>query len=161
MEKVMSITRMIAILLTIAAVSLALVVPAPAADQASAKGGPDIGKWEFTGKDSTGKVWSGTLTIEKVDPAKWDANKYHSLGRFEVQVSNQQTKDVQLLGEWDPGTRTISFGKTYPAIHVYTAVLSGDGKVLTQGKWTESKMVRGQPAGVVESGEWSAKLSNR
>lgn len=157
----MSTTKMTAILLTFTALSLALVVPAPAAGQASANGGPDIGKWEFTGKDNTGKVWSGTLTIEKVDPAKGDANQFLSLGRFEVQISKQQTEDVQLLGEGDPGTRTISYGKTYPAIHVFTAVLSGDGKVLTQGKWTESKMVRGQPAGVAESGEWSAKLSNR
>ena len=152
---------MIVVLLTITAVSLALVVPAPAADQGAAKSGPYLGKWEFTGKDNTGLVWSGTLSVEKLDPARWDPNKYHSLCRFEVQSSDKQTKDVQVLSEWDPGTRTVSFGKLYPATNVYTAILSGDGKVLTQGKWTESKIVRGQVGGIVRSGEWSAKLSNR
>lgn len=29
---------------------------------------------------------------------------------------------------------------------------------MTQGKWTESKIVRGQVGGIVRSGEWSAKL---
>ena len=153
--------RMTVVLLAIAAASLALVVSAPAAEQGSAKDGPQLGKWEFTGKDNTGRVWSGALTIEKVDPARWDANKYHSLCRFEVQASAQETKDVQVLSEWNPATRTISFGKLYPAIHVYTAIVSADGKVLTQGKWMESKMVRGQVAGVVQSGEWSAKLSDK
>jgi hypothetical protein len=41
------------------------VVPAPAADRDSAKTGPFLGKWEFTGKDNTGLVWSGTLSIDK------------------------------------------------------------------------------------------------
>jgi hypothetical protein len=104
----MSTTRTIDILLTITAVSLALVVPAPAADRDSAKG----------------------------------------------------AKGVEAPCEWNPGTRAVSFGNSYPAANAYTAILSGDGKVLTQGKWTESKIVRGQVAGVVRSGEWSAKLSN-
>jgi hypothetical protein len=159
----MSTNRTIVILLTITVVSLALVVPGPAADQGSAKSGPSLGKWEFTGKDNTGLVWSGTLSIEKLDPARFDPNKYHSLCSLEVQSSDpaKGTKGVEAPCEWNPGTRTVSFGNTYPAANVYTAILSGDGKVLTQGKWTESKIVRGQVGGIVRSGEWSAKLSNR
>ncbi len=159
----MSTSRMITTLLTITAVSLAIGVPAPAADQGPAKRGPQLGKWEFTGKDNTGLAWSGTLSIEKLDPARFDANKYHSLCILEVKSSDPSkgTKGVEEPCEWNPDTRTVTFGNTYPAVSVYTAVLSGDGKALTQGKWTESKVVRGQVAGVVRSGQWSAKLSNR
>lgn len=158
----MSATRMLVTLLIITAVSLTIGVPAQAADQSSAKSGPSLGKWEFTGKDNTGLVWSGTLKIEKLDLTRFEA-KYHSLCILEVESSDPSkgTKGVEEPCEWNPGTRTVTFGNTYPAINVYTAVLSDDGKALTQGKWTESKVVRGQVAGVVRSGVWSAKLSNR
>ena len=148
---------------TITAVSFAISVPAPAADQGSAKNGPYLGKWEFTGKDNTGVAWSGTLKFEKLDPVRFEANKYHSLCILEVESSgpSKEPKGVEEPCEWNPDTRTVTFGNTYPAVSVYTAVLSDDGKALTQGKWTESKVVRGQVAGVVRSGQWSAKLSNR
>lgn len=108
----MSTTRMIVILLSLTVVSLAFAVPAPAADQDSAKSGPYLGKWEFSGKDNTGLVWSGTLTIEKLDPGRFDPNKYHSLCSIEVQSTDPSkgTKGVEAPCEWNPGTRTVSFG---------------------------------------------------
>jgi hypothetical protein len=159
----MSTTRMIVTLLIITTASLALVIPAPAADQGPANKGPDLGKWEFTGKGNTGLVWSGTLSIAKLDPARFDAKKYHSLCSLEVESTDasQGTKGVEAPCEWNPGTRAVSFGNTYPASNVYTAILSADGKVLTKGKWTESKIVRGEVGGVIRTGEWTAKLPNR
>jgi hypothetical protein len=159
----MSTTRITVTLLTIMAISLALVIATPAAGQGPVKSGPYLGKWEFTGKDNTGLVWSGTLSIVKLDAARFDASKYHSLCSLEVESTdpNKGTKGVEAPCEWNPGTRTVSFGNSYPATNVYTAILSADGKALTQGKWTESKIVRGEVGGVVRSGEWAAKLSGR
>ena len=45
---------------------------------AKSSNGPVLGKWEFTGKDNTGLAWTGTLAIEKLDPNRFDPNKYHS-----------------------------------------------------------------------------------
>ena len=151
------------ILLTVAAAGIAIGVPVPAAAQGPAKNGPSLGKWAFTGKDNTGLVWSGTLTIERLDPARFDANKFHSLCSLEVESSDASkgSKGVEAPCEWNPATRTVTLGNTYPAANVYTAVLSDDGKALTQGKWTESKVVRGQVGGVVRTGQWSAQLSSR
>jgi hypothetical protein len=91
------------------------------------------------------------------------AGSRHSLCSLEVQSADPSkgTKGVEEPCEWNPDTRTVTFGNTYPAINVYTATLSADRKVLTQGKWTESKMVGGEVKGVVRTGQWSAKLSNR
>jgi hypothetical protein len=136
--------------------------PPPLLTRAQPRAAHHEGTWEFTGKDNTGLVWSGTLSIEKLDPARSDPNKYHSLCRFEVQSSDKQsTEDRQVLSGWDPGACTVSFGKSYPAVNVYTAIPSGDGKVFMQGKWTGSRIVRGQAGVIIRSGEWSAKLSDR
>jgi hypothetical protein len=156
----MSTRRIIITLLTITALCLAIGIPATAAEQGSAKSGPALGKWEFSGKDNSGAVWSGTLTMEKLDPVRFEA-KYYSLCILDVESPNQGTKGVEEPCDWNPDTRTVSFGNTYPAVNVYTAVLSADGKALTQGKWTESKVVRGKAGGVIRSGQWSAKLSDR
>ncbi len=158
----MSTSRMAVTLLTIAMASLAIAVPAPDAGQGAAKNGPTLGKWQFTGKDNTGMAWSGTLAIEKLDPVRFES-KYYALCILNVEPADpgKGTKGVEEPCEWNAGTRTLTFGNTYPAVNVYTAVLSADGKALTQGKWTESKVVRGQVAGVIRSGEWSAKISNK
>jgi hypothetical protein len=134
-----------------------------AGEQQSAKSsdGPVLGTWEFTGKDNTGLGWTGTLTIEKFDLARYGPKKYHSMWTFKVDSTDPNRggpHEIMAPCDWDPGTRTVSFGNTWPATNVYTAVLSADGKVLTQGKWTESKFVRGQVAGVIRTGDWSAKL---
>jgi hypothetical protein len=154
---------MIVTLLTIAAASLALVFPAPAAGQGAANSGPILLKWELSAKDTTGLVWSGTLTIAKLDPIRFDAKKYHSLCILEMESTDptKGTKGAEEPCEWEPATRKVTFGNTYPAVYVFTAILSADGKVLTQGKWTEATIKRGTGGGVIRSGEWSAKLSNR
>ena len=155
-------TRIIVTLLAIFTVAAIAPVVRTAAGQGAANNGPVLGKWAFTGKDNTGLVWSGTLTIEKLDPSRFDANKYHSLCSLEVESTdpNKGTVGVEAPCEWHPDTRTVSFGNSYPAAKVYSAVLSADGKALTQGKWTEKKIVAGQAAGIERSGNWSAKLLN-
>lgn len=123
--------------------------------------GPALGKWEFTGKDNTGLVWTGTLSIERFDLARYGPKRYHSMWNLKVTSADPNRggpREVEAPCDWNPGTRTVSFGNTWPATNVYTAVLTADGKALTQGKWTESKFVRGQIAGIIRTGEWSAKL---
>ena len=134
--------------------------------QQSAKNsnGPALGKWEFTGKDNTGVAWTGTLAIEKLDPNLFDAKKYHSMCILEVQSADpsQGTRGVGAPCSYDPGTRAVSFSTGVSTIHSYAAVLSGDGRSLTRGKWTESKndaKKSGQSGmSAVRTGDWSAKL---
>ena len=132
---------------------------------ANSSGGPSLGKWEFTGKDSTGVSWTGTLTIEKLDPDRFDTNKYHSMCNLEVQ-SSSSGRGVEAPCRYNPSTRALSFSTgTMASESSYTAVLSPDGKSLTQGKWTESKKddrKSGQSGvTVVRAGTWSAKLAAR
>ena len=126
--------------------------------------GPALGKWEFTGKDNTGLVWTGTLAIEKLDPNRFDASKYSSMCSLEVESTDPSkgTKGVEGPCSYDPGTRVVSFSVGVVTLHSYTAVLSGDNRSLIQGKWTESKSdakKSGQSStGAAVTGTWSAKL---
>lgn len=123
---------------------------------ATSDAGPSLGKWEFTGKDNTGVAWTGTLTIEKLDPNRFDTNKYHSMCSLQVE-SASTSSGVEAPCKYDPSTRALSFSTGVSTTHSYTAVLSPDGKSLTKGKWTESK-TDGQKS-VVQTGDWSAKLT--
>jgi hypothetical protein len=161
----MSAKRMIVAILGITAFSIVCVTSAVAANQGSANSGPSLGKWEFTGKDNTGLVWSGTLSIEKLDPTRFDPKKYPSMCSLVVN-SNDPSKGergVEAPCEWDPSTRAVSFTTGYTVTHLYSAVLSSDGKSLTQGRWTESKKNGSGQSGetIVKSGNWSAKLPAR
>ena len=159
----MSIVKKTITAFTFSVFTLAVLCLVPARAQDSSKSGPVLGKWEFAGKDNTGAAWSGTLDIQKLDPAKFDPKKYSSLCSLEVQSTDPSNgvKGVEAPCEWNHSSRLLTFGNTWPALNVYTAVLSDDGKSLAQGKWTERKFVRGDAGPVVRSGEWSAKLSNR
>jgi len=131
---------------------------------AKSDNGPALGKWEFTGKDNKGLAWTGVLAIEKLDPNRFDASKYHSLCSLEVESTdpNQGTRGVEAPCSYDPGTRVVSFSFGASTLHSYTAVLSGDNRSLTQGKWTETKndaRKKGQSGmTAVSTGDWSAKL---
>jgi hypothetical protein len=153
MSNVMSTRSVIVTFLTVAAVSLVIGIPAPAEDQGPATSGPRLGKWEFQGKDNTGLAWSGSLTIEKLDPDRFDSKKYHAFCILEMQSTgpSKRTKVVEKPCDWNPQTRTFKFGDTSPAVNVFSAILSDDGKALTQGKWTETQ----------RTGQWSAKLPGR
>jgi hypothetical protein len=130
---------------------------------ANSSSGPSLGKWEFTGKDNTGLAWTGTLTVEKLDPDRFDTNKYHSMCNLEVQ-SSSSGRGVEAPCRYDPNTRAVSFStRTMASESSYTAVLSPDGKSLAQGQWTESKKddrKSGQSGvAVFKTGAWSAKLT--
>ncbi len=146
--------------------SLAFVVPALAAGENAADGPPAFGKWTFTSKDNTGLVWSGTLGIAKLDPVQFsgdDPKKYFAMCSLDIVSTDPSkgTKGVEARCEWNSGTRAVKWGDRYPATNVYSAVLSADGKALTQGKWVERNMNGGEVGAVVLRGEWSAKLSNK
>ena len=161
----MSRKRMIVAILGVTAFTIACVASALAANQGSAHSGPSLGKWEFTGKDNTGLVWSGALSIEKLDPTRFDAKTYVSMCSLVVNSTDESKGERGVEGpcEWNPGTRTVSFTVGVTVTHRYSAVLSSDGKSLTQGKWTSSKKNdRGQSGEtIVGSGNWSAKLPAR
>ena len=126
--------------------------------------GPALGTWQFTGKDNTGLVWTGTLAIEKLDADRFNAEKYHSMCDLNVESTDTSkgTRGVGAPCKYDAAMRTVSFSTGMDTVHTYTATLAADGKSLTQGKWTEAKRERKNmqwvEGAVVSSGTWSAKL---
>ena len=125
--------------------------------------GPVLGTWEFTGKDNAGLVWTGTLAIVKLDPQRFDANKYHSMCSLEVESTDPDrgTRGVEAPCSYDKPTRAVSFTigmMGVMTVSSFTAVLSADGRSLTQGKWTRTEKSGKSGKGAVETGDWSAKL---
>jgi hypothetical protein len=120
-------------------------------------GGPAFGKWQFNGKDNAGVVWTGTLTIEKLDPNRFDTVKYQFMCDLEAKSANSEN-GVSAPGRYDQAARSLSFSTGISQTTSYTAVLSPDGKSLTEGKWTVTKKAGNT---VVSSGTWSAKLAAR
>lgn len=117
--------------------------------------GPSLGKWEFIGKDDKGVAWTGILEILKLDTNRFDADKYHSIANLEVK-SASSGRGVEAPCRWEPGKREVSFSTGGTA---YTAILSPDGKSLTQGKWTESeKDFQTRKVTITRTGVWSAKF---
>lgn len=145
------------IILTILTLSM---LCAAAAGQQAVNSGPSLGKWAFTGKDNTGVDWKGTLTISKLDPDRFNAEKYHSICSLETE-SAATSKGVEAPCTYDPAARAIAFSTGVETDISYTAVLSPDGKTL-KGKWTETTKPNrrtGQTAKLVQSGEWTAKFA--
>jgi hypothetical protein len=151
--------RIIVLAVILLCVTFGFAANAASAPQAVADGkGPVLGKWQFAGKDNTGLAWTGTLTIDKLDPARFDVKSYYALCSVEVESTDPSkgTRGVEAPCKYDPSTRTVSFTTGAMTTHVYTAVLSADGKSLTDGKWTETRDKQ-----VVRSGEWTAKAPAR
>jgi hypothetical protein len=83
-----------------------------------------LGKWEFTGKDDTGGKWTGVIVIiiENEEVA--------------CDLNIQGPKFSSGIGgpfPCAPDQRSFSCAT---GGNSYTAVLSADGKSLTDGKWT-------------------------
>ncbi len=108
--------------------------PAPAAGD----GKTLLGKWDFTGKDGAGVEWRGTLTIAPIEPNSFDTSLYSNVCDLDLTSANsgRGTSNACL---YQPRTRTFTFAGGEDS-HKYsiTAVLSPDGKSLTQGKWVEA-----------------------
>jgi hypothetical protein len=123
-----------------------------------AGGPPSLGKWDYTGRDDSGVTWKGTLTIEKIDPTRFDAKRYFALCEIEERSTdpNKGTRSVQAPCEYDGQTRKVSFKLLVATLHSFSAVLSQDGKSLTDGKWIETKGTK-----VVRSVGWSAQFPAR
>ncbi len=125
---------------------------------AASSSGPAFGKWNFTAKESTGVVWTGTLTVSKLDTNRFDAGKYHSLCNIEA-VSTKGGLGVEHPAKYDPSTRTFSFGEEgETGGSTYTAALSADGKKLEKGKWRQSDKDFDSNKLVVVTGGWSAEF---
>ncbi len=131
---------------------LALAILCPALPPAAGSDGPAFGQWSFSGKDNKGVAWTGTLTIERL--ATGEEGALQAMCSLEVQ-SKQMGRGVGASCKYDAATRILSFGNKGPSnAFSYRAVLSPDGKNLTQGKWSET--VRSETT----TGEWSAKFKS-
>ena len=97
-----------------------------------------LGKWGFTGKDGAGVQWRGTLTITKIEPNSFDTARYSNVCDLELTSANSG-KGISAACLYEPRTRTFTFAGGEDS-HKYsiTAVLSPDGKSLTQGRWVEA-----------------------
>jgi hypothetical protein len=128
---------------------------APAAVKAPA-GGP-FGKWAFTGKDSNGVDWSGSLTVGKLDPERFNPEKYDYMCELDLRSANSG-RGVGAPCTYDAKTGTLAFGGSR-GLYNYSAVLSPDGASLSQGKWREfaEDNFGRKTAVITKTGEWSAR----
>lgn len=125
-----------------------------AASPSAHTSGPPLGKWEFVGKDDKGVVWKGALENKQLDTNRFDADRFYSIFNLQA-LGNGTQREVEAPSKWDPAKREVSFATGGTA---YTAVLSKDGKRLTEGKWTHgNKDFRGKIT-VKNTGVWSAKF---
>lgn len=123
-----------------------------AGKKAAPKGDPKtlLGKWNFTGQDGAGKQWSGTLTVGKLDEETLKQGQYSNACDLEVSSANSG-KGISGPCVYDRGTRTLTFASIGdPNDYSLTAVLSADGKSLTQGRWVEKS----------SNGTWSASSAS-
>jgi hypothetical protein len=114
-----------------------------------AQGGGNVllGKWEFNGKDGAGVQWRGELAITKLQQNGFDPADYSNECDLSVSSANSG-KGMSGPCLYDAGARTFTFaGGEDARKYSLTAVLSPDGKSLTQGRWVE---------GASGSGGWSA-----
>src|ERR1035441_6479323 len=111
------------ILALASALALAAALTAPGRAHTSVD--PLMGKWDFTGRDSAGVTWLGTLTIGELDPSRFSPNpaKYNHMCRLELQsVSSGQGRETPCL--YDPRTGAFSFsGGGFSSKYSYTAAL--------------------------------------
>ena len=130
-----------------------------AGPQAVSQGpGLSFGTWAFTGKDKAGVVWTGTLGIEKLDASQFDPQEYAAQGNLRIESAGGDGKGANPPIRYDPSTRVFTMGaeSDYGGA-VYTAVLSPDGKRLTNGTWRETERSSNEKEKrVVSEGEWSA-----
>jgi hypothetical protein len=139
------------LMITVACMIQGLVHAGPSADG----GGPPPGKWQFIGNDDKGVSWSGILKVQKLDTSLFDAERFHSMFILDATFGDS-SYGVEAPCKWDSFRREVSFGTGNAA---FTAILSPDGKSMTQGKWTESERDhRTRKANVKRTGDWSAKF---
>ncbi len=152
----MLLNRMLISLLAVAT----LFTPLPNAFAADP--GLSHGDWQFTRKDNEGVTWTGTLTIEKLDTNRFNADKYNYNCRIEAQ-SAKSSRGVEGPCKYDSAARTLTLGGGRTDSYSYSAVLTPDGKALAQGKWAETidEEKNGQWVKVKKTGEWSAKLAGK
>jgi len=113
----------------------------------SPKDCPMLGKWEFAGKDDTGAAWKGVIDI-RIDNED-----------VACDVNIQGPKFSSGIGgpfECRPDRKNFECAISGNS---FTAVLSSDGKRLTNGKWTlkEDDFLKSPKI----TGNWSAKLQGR
>ena len=116
--------------------------------------GPALGKWIFEGKDSKGMAWSGTLTISEKDSGEV---KYIDCS-LDAVSRDGASNGVGSECTWDAAKREVLFGPEPMAR--YRALLSTDGRKMTQGTWTEAEKDWNTGKTVVnKTGAWTASRS--
>ncbi len=121
---------------------------APAGNRAAAPSGPDplLGKWAFTGSETAGAAWTGTLTIRELDPTGYGDTPPPFSHVCEMNLeSGNASRGLEGPCLYNPKTKTLSI--TSGPEEQYTAVLSDDGASLTQGRWVTGSI----------NGTWSAR----
>jgi hypothetical protein len=119
----------------------------PANGAAQGDGNVLVGTWVFTGKDGAGVQWRGELAITKLDANNFDGSKYSNECDLNLSSANAG-KGMAGPCLYDSRTRTLSFsGGGASSKFSMTAVLSADGRSLTQGRWVEA---------TPSAGTWSA-----
>lgn len=108
---------------------------------------PMLGKWNFIGKDDKGGAWKGIIDIKiENDEVTCDVNIQGP--KFSSGVGGSF--------ECGPGQKNFSCSS---GDNSFTAVLSADGKNLTNGKWTTKENDFLKFPKVI--GTWSAEFSGR
>jgi hypothetical protein len=98
-----------------------------------------LGKWNFIGKDCRGKEWSGTLNITKLDADTLKLGQYSNSCDLSVESGNAG-RGVAGACLYDGKTKVLTFSSDFgPSQYSITAMLSADGKSLTQGKWIDDQ----------------------
>lgn len=109
--------------------------------------GPAAGKWAFEGNDNKGHVWKGSLTISVRE------GEHLCVMSMQV-VPDGEGRGIDGTCKWSPDKRELSFGRK---LATFTAILSADGKGMTNGTWTESEEnEKTRKATVKRTGTWSA-----
>jgi hypothetical protein len=103
-----------------------------------------VGEWTFTGKDGKGVAWEGKLGIQPLDSNSFDPAKYSNMCNLDVQSPEGGARGAYGACLYNAQSRTLTWASNDFSL---AAVLSPDGKSLTQGKWVEK----------ATTSSWSAK----
>jgi hypothetical protein len=102
-----------------------------------------LGKWTFTGKDAKGVVWTGALVVTPLGDFSSDSGKFSNMCDVNVDSGNSG-KGFSAGCMYNALNKTLTWSTDEYSL---TALLSPDGKSLTQGNWVEKGA----------AGSWSAK----
>jgi hypothetical protein len=102
-----------------------------------------LGEWTFTGQDAKGTVWNGTFKVSPLGEYSSNSGEFSNMCSVTARSGNTG-KGISAGCQYNALNKTLTWSNDDFSL---TAVLSPDGKSLTQGKWLEKGA----------AGSWSAK----